>query len=163
MKALHCNLEPGLTGLKMLVQCPNCSTNYKIHDSLVTTSTPTFRCSCCKHIFVLELKREGKPVEEKAPWLIKHAEEEKIKPQTDTIESWDMRLVFRVAYIFPKEAREEWMGDLLEAVRILRDRGHLRLVLMLITLARAGLLLWSLVRIKCEDLVSPRSNVRQRK
>lgn len=47
------------------------------------------------------------------------------------------------------------MGDLLEAVRILRDRGHLRLVLMLITLARAGLLLWREERELIDQLSTP--------
>jgi predicted Zn finger-like uncharacterized protein len=42
----------------MLVQCPNCRTNYKVSDSLLTTSSPTLRCSRCKHIFILGAKSE---------------------------------------------------------------------------------------------------------
>lgn len=40
----------------MLVQCPGCQISYKVSDSLITTANPTFRCSRCKHIFVLEIK-----------------------------------------------------------------------------------------------------------
>ena len=48
----------------MLVQCPSCHTTYKVSDSLITTPNPTFRCSRCKHIFVLGLKIEPAPVGE---------------------------------------------------------------------------------------------------
>lgn len=48
----------------MLVQCPKCQTTYRVSDSLVTTPNPTFRCSRCKHIFVLGLKAEAGPVSE---------------------------------------------------------------------------------------------------
>ncbi|MGH7829956.1 MAG: zinc-ribbon domain-containing protein, partial [Candidatus Binatia bacterium] len=43
----------------MLVQCPNCLTNYKVSDSLITTPSPTLRCSRCKHIFILGAKADG--------------------------------------------------------------------------------------------------------
>lgn len=42
----------------MLVQCPSCHTTYRVSDSLIKTPNPTFRCSRCKHIFVLGLKLE---------------------------------------------------------------------------------------------------------
>lgn len=42
----------------MLVQCPSCSTTYKVSDNLITTPSPTLRCSRCKHIFVLGTKAE---------------------------------------------------------------------------------------------------------
>lgn len=42
----------------MLVSCPSCSTAYRVSDNLITTLNPTFRCSRCKHTFVLELKFE---------------------------------------------------------------------------------------------------------
>ena len=48
----------------MLVECPSCHTTYKVSDSLITTPNPTFRCSRCKHIFVLGLKIEPAPVGE---------------------------------------------------------------------------------------------------
>ncbi|MCH7912384.1 MAG: zinc-ribbon domain-containing protein, partial [Deltaproteobacteria bacterium] len=51
----------------MLVSCPSCSTTYRVSDNLITTRNPTFRCSRCKHTFVLELKFETDTEEAKAP------------------------------------------------------------------------------------------------
>ena len=48
----------------MLVQCPKCQTTYRVSDGLVTAPNPTFRCSRCKHIFVLGLRVEAGPVSE---------------------------------------------------------------------------------------------------
>jgi len=42
----------------MLVQCPSCHVTYRVSDSLVTKSGPTFRCSRCRHVFVLGSKPE---------------------------------------------------------------------------------------------------------
>jgi predicted Zn finger-like uncharacterized protein len=39
----------------MLVQCPQCRTNYKVADDLLKGSAPSFRCSRCKHSFEPEL------------------------------------------------------------------------------------------------------------
>ncbi len=38
----------------MLVKCPNCKTTYKVSDEYLKDTTPTFRCSRCKHTFELE-------------------------------------------------------------------------------------------------------------
>ncbi|MCZ6622445.1 MAG: zinc-ribbon domain-containing protein [Deltaproteobacteria bacterium] len=51
----------------MLVSCPSCSTAYRVSDNLITTLNPTFRCSRCKHTFVLELKFETNSKKAKAP------------------------------------------------------------------------------------------------
>lgn len=48
----------------MLVQCPRCHTTYKVADSLITTPSPTYRCSGCKHIFVLSSMPDGGRVRE---------------------------------------------------------------------------------------------------
>ena len=48
----------------MLVQCPKCQTTYRVSDGLVTAPNPTFRCSRCKHIFVLGLRVEAGPASE---------------------------------------------------------------------------------------------------
>ncbi len=42
----------------MLVQCPGCRTTYRVSDKAITSANPTFRCSRCKHIFVVALKTE---------------------------------------------------------------------------------------------------------
>jgi predicted Zn finger-like uncharacterized protein len=40
----------------MLVQCPSCRTTYRVDDNAVKIPNPTFRCSRCRHIFVLGSK-----------------------------------------------------------------------------------------------------------
>ncbi|HEY7216852.1 MAG TPA: zinc-ribbon domain-containing protein [Candidatus Binatia bacterium] len=37
----------------MLIQCPNCRTTYRLSDEVITSATPAFRCSRCKHTFEL--------------------------------------------------------------------------------------------------------------
>ncbi len=51
----------------MLVQCPSCHTTYRVSDNLITAPNPTFRCSRCKHIFVLGLKPEVGPASNATP------------------------------------------------------------------------------------------------
>jgi len=51
----------------MLVQCPTCHTTYRVSDNLITAPSPTFRCSRCKHIFVLGLKAEASPAAQTTP------------------------------------------------------------------------------------------------
>ena len=40
----------------MLIQCPSCHTTFRVSESLVSKSKPTFRCSRCKNIFALGSK-----------------------------------------------------------------------------------------------------------
>ena len=40
----------------MIVQCPSCHTTYRVSDNLITNANPTFRCSRCKHVFVIAVK-----------------------------------------------------------------------------------------------------------
>ncbi len=80
----------------MLVSCPSCSTAYRVSDNLITTLNPTFRCSRCKHTFVLELKFETNSKKAKAPPPPESPQEDKEKSaelsfsfpstQTDTTE-----------------------------------------------------------------------------
>ncbi len=51
----------------MLVKCPGCFTTYRVSDRLVTSNKPAFRCSRCKLIFALELKRKGDLAGEEKP------------------------------------------------------------------------------------------------
>ncbi len=43
----------------MLVRCPRCRTTYKVSDEVLKGSTPSFRCSRCKHTFELEVRSAG--------------------------------------------------------------------------------------------------------
>ncbi len=51
----------------MLVQCPGCRTTYRVSEKAITSPDPTFRCSRCKHVFVVGLKNEVTSAPEKAP------------------------------------------------------------------------------------------------
>ena len=45
----------------MQIQCPKCKVTYNVSDNLINSAAPTFRCSRCKHTFVLEVKPQAKP------------------------------------------------------------------------------------------------------
>ena len=45
----------------MQIQCPKCKVTYNVSDNLINSAAPTFRCSRCKHTFVLEMKPQAKP------------------------------------------------------------------------------------------------------
>lgn len=40
----------------MHLHCPKCSTAYRVDDRLITGTNPTFRCSRCRHVFVVETR-----------------------------------------------------------------------------------------------------------
>ena len=44
----------------MHVQCPSCKITYNVSDNLINSESATFRCSRCRHTFVLEIRRESK-------------------------------------------------------------------------------------------------------
>lgn len=73
-------------------------------------------------------------------------------PSEDHADSCDMWLVNLLGHIIPEQAREEWLGDLKEARLDLLLHGWSNGAVMLITIIRACLLVWSLLRIKYEDL-----------
>lgn len=60
----------------MLVQCPSCHTTYGVSDSLIATPNPTFRCSRCKHIFILGVRAEENP-SHKGPVISQDEEEDR--------------------------------------------------------------------------------------
>jgi predicted Zn finger-like uncharacterized protein len=51
----------------MHIQCPKCKITYNVSDNLINSSASTFRCSRCKHTFVLEMRRENKPAKRPVP------------------------------------------------------------------------------------------------
>ncbi len=51
----------------MLVQCPRCSTTYKVSDEVIKGSAPAFRCSRCKHTFELEADTQLIPGQQQEP------------------------------------------------------------------------------------------------
>lgn len=155
----------------MLVQCPGCRTTYRVRDTLITTSTPTFRCSLCKHIFVL-----GKPDPLEKPEVV---DDLAIKGEREFLPGDDFNYLispFRVrhpspftesrwigflkglSYILPKRCREEWIGDLFESRVELLQNGYRKIWVNLITTSKMLLLLTVLLKIKLSDFLSPGKN-----
>ena len=42
----------------MIIRCPNCSTTYKVSGSVFDAPKPTFRCTRCKHVFMVQIRLE---------------------------------------------------------------------------------------------------------
>ena len=40
----------------MIIRCPNCSTTYKVSGSVFDAPKPTFRCTRCKHVFMVQVR-----------------------------------------------------------------------------------------------------------
>jgi hypothetical protein len=64
----------------------------------------------------------------------------------------EMRCVSLLAHILPRDAREEWLGDLEEARHELVTSHYAWWAISLITWGRVVLLGWSLIKIKYQDL-----------
>jgi predicted Zn finger-like uncharacterized protein len=42
----------------MLVQCPNCKTNFRVSDDVIKGTSPVFRCSRCRHTFEIRVSSQ---------------------------------------------------------------------------------------------------------
>ena len=40
----------------MTIRCPNCSTTYKVSGSVFDAPKPVFRCTRCKHVFMVQVR-----------------------------------------------------------------------------------------------------------
>jgi predicted Zn finger-like uncharacterized protein len=66
----------------MLVQCPSCRVTYRVEDNTVKIPNPTFRCSRCKHIFVLGSKASASWSRESATTATLRKDEEENRELT---------------------------------------------------------------------------------
>ena len=73
----------------MQIQCPKCKVTYNVSDNLINSAAPTFRCSRCKHTFVLEMKPQVKPA--------KRPLSSQAKPPSETEESRELSFSFASA------------------------------------------------------------------
>jgi transcriptional regulator with PAS, ATPase and Fis domain len=64
---------------------------------------------------------------------------------------WTVRLLSNV---LSENQQEEWIGDLFEARRNLLDAGWSEWATLILSLLRIAFLLWSYLRVKCDDLLS---------
>lgn len=75
--------------------------------------------------------------------------------KTDPTETWSRRWVASpIAYLLPKERREEWLGDLYEVNREMLHKGYPRWLVNVINVGRTAILVVSSLHIKLLDLLS---------
>ncbi len=96
----------------MLIQCPGCRTTYKVPDQAITSPNPTFRCSRCKHVFAVALKKN----EEKSPL-------EKPASSPDINEQEEENREFSFSFPPQKNDPEEKLERSLEVKEIPFDEG----------------------------------------
>lgn len=77
----------------MLIQCPSCRTTYRVADHIVTPPNATFRCSRCKHVFVLGETKTPTPPDTEMPEIT--------KPQRESEENKEL------SFAFPSAERKE--------------------------------------------------------
>ena len=58
----------------MIIRCPNCSTTYKVSGSVFDAPQPTFRCTRCKHVFMVQVHLQL--TEEESPAAVERAEQQ---------------------------------------------------------------------------------------
>jgi hypothetical protein len=68
---------------------------------------------------------------------------------------WEFDLIRLAGYFLPTESREEWIGDLHEALQELRKEGVPRFIISTIAIVRLCLLAIALTRISIKDLIIP--------
>jgi hypothetical protein len=75
--------------------------------------------------------------------------------KSDPVETWASRWVCSpVAYLFPVERREEWLGDLYELNREMLHKGYPLWLVNTINVGRTLILILSAIKIKLSDLIS---------
>ena len=75
--------------------------------------------------------------------------------QFEPAETWASRWVASpIAYLFPEEVREEWLGDLYEVNREMIRKGYGRWLVNLINVGRIAILVLSAVQIKVSDFIA---------
>jgi len=73
----------------------------------------------------------------------------------DPAETWASRwIACQIAYLFPEERREEWLGDLYEVNREMLHKGYPRWIVNLNNLGKTVILVLSALKIKLSDLFS---------
>jgi hypothetical protein len=75
--------------------------------------------------------------------------------KSDPVETWTSRWVCSpVAYLFPADRREEWLGDLYELNREMLHKDYPLWIVNTINVGRTLILILSAIQIKLSDLIS---------
>lgn len=124
-------------------------------DQLSQHQQKSLHSSIDRYKLLQELLRQ-KQVEvellEKASELEKRLR--KYKPP-DPAETWASKWVASpIAYLFPKERREEWLGDLYEVNREMLHKGYPRWFVSITAIVRTIILIISACKIKLLDFFS---------
>lgn len=74
--------------------------------------------------------------------------------KSDSAETWASRIASQIAYLFPSERREEWLGDLYEVNREMLHKGYPHWQINLNNLAKTVILIISALKIRLSDFIS---------
>jgi hypothetical protein len=75
--------------------------------------------------------------------------------KSDYAETWASKWISSpIAYLFPEERREEWLGDLYELNREMLHKGYHRWMVNLINIGRTIILIFSALQIKISDFLA---------
>lgn len=73
-------------------------------------------------------------------------------PSPDTVETWVSRWIYcPIAYLCPKERREEWLGDLYEVNSQMIQQGYPRWLINIVDGGKALVIALSAIQIKITD------------
>lgn len=110
------------------------------------------------NITVLSLESIQQELESKLQGLEKISElEKRIRKykSSDPAETWATRWIASpIAYLFPPERREEWLGDSYEINREMLHKHYPKWSINLVMIGRTVILITSAVQIKLSDLIS---------
>jgi hypothetical protein len=74
--------------------------------------------------------------------------------KSDYVETWVSKWIScPIAYLFPEERREEWLGDLYELNREMLHKSYPRWMVNLINIGRTIILIFSALQIKISDFL----------
>lgn len=110
------------------------------------------------NITVLSIESIQQELESKLQGLEKISElEKRIRKykSSDPTETWATRWIASpIAYLFPPERREEWLGDSYEINREMLHKHYPKWSINLVMIGRTVILITSAVQIKLSDLIS---------
>ena len=108
--------------------------------------------------FTKELQRSPEEIIAKLEILEKESKLQKRLrkyKEFEPAETWASRWVAApIAYLFPEERREEWLGDLYEVNREMIRKGYGRWLVNLINAGRTVILVLSAIKVKLSNFIS---------
>lgn len=148
-------LEDATTGLQEKVEQPS---NLSSHSEQTCFNGSLHDCQEQNIVDLSNFAKTSDQLEELAKELERRSGlENRLRKyrKSDPSETWSSRWIAApVAYLFPKERREEWLGDLMDLHRELQNKDYPAWLITLIDIGTTIRLILSAIEIKLTDLVS---------